>query len=102
MSARLAPEALYDAIDAADWYEQQSPGLGTRFEAAVDALVLTLTAQPRLYPRVARAPRGREIREGPVPGFPFVAGYEVIGADVVVLSIDHARSIRRRWRRRLP
>jgi hypothetical protein len=91
-----------DATDWADWYNQQAPGLGDRFLAAVDALVATLTAHPRLYGRVPRGPAGREVRQALVPGFLIRAVYEVTPNEVLVVSLTHARSARQPWRQRLP
>lgn len=62
----------------------------------------TLAAQPRLYALVRRPPRGREVREAPVPGFPFIVTYEVLAAELVILSITHGKARRRPWRQRLP
>lgn len=102
MKVRLLGAAQVEVIDAGDAYEQQSPGVGDQFLAAVDTLVARLTRHPRLYGRVSRAPRGHEIREARVPGFLFVAVYEVTATEVVILSVTHARSVRQPWRRRLP
>ena len=102
MTARLIAGAWSDAFDAADWYERQAIGLGDRSLLAIDQLVDVLALQPRLFARVSRPVRGREIREAPVSGFPFVATYEILGTDVVILSVTHGRSIRQAWRRRWP
>lgn len=102
MNVSLLGPARFDVIDIADWYDRQSPGLGRQFEMAVDDLVALLAVQPRVYGRVGRPPRGREVREGPVPNFPYVAVYEVRPAAVLVVSVTHAKARRRPWLRRLP
>ena len=102
MNVRLLAAAQIEVIDAADEYDQQSPGVGDRFLAAVDALVASLTAHPRMYGRVSRAPRNHEVRQAQVPGFLYVAVYQVTSTEVVILSVTHARSARQTWRRRLP
>jgi len=43
VNVRILGVALVEAIDAADRYDQQTPGLGTRFLAALDVLVSNLT-----------------------------------------------------------
>jgi plasmid stabilization system protein ParE len=101
VNARLLGAALAEAIDAADWYDQQTPGLGARFLAALDCLVATLATHPRMYARVRGAPAGREVREAMIPGFLFTAVYEVTATEVVILSVTHARRLRRPWRGRL-
>lgn len=102
MTARLSGPAWIDAIDLADWYDQQTPGLGAAVFKAVDDLVAALPVHPRLYGRISGAPRGREVRVGMLPDFPIVFVYEVRSNEVVVVSLTHARSIRSTWRRRLP
>lgn len=101
MNPRSLPEATWDVIDIADWYDQQSPGLGTRFRSRLDALVARLCVQPRMYARIRGAPRGREIRVALMNGFPFLVHYEVTATEVVILSVVHARSRNRPWRHRL-
>jgi hypothetical protein len=76
-------------------------GLGQRFLEALDTFVANVTAQPRIYWRVRRAPAGREIREGLIHGFLFVAVYEVTTTEAVILSITHARRRGKPWRQRL-
>jgi len=99
---RILGVAQVEAIDVADWYDQQTAGLGTRFLGALDVLVAKLTVHPRMYPRVRGAPAGREVREAMIFGFPFVAVYEVTLAESLILSLTHARRVRRPWRQRLP
>ena len=43
----FTPRARAELIDAQDWYENESPGLGRRFRAAVDAVVQRMSAAPR-------------------------------------------------------
>jgi plasmid stabilization system protein ParE len=102
MNFRFAPGAQLDLFDLVDWYDAQHAGSGTRFAAAFQALIVQLLANPRAYGRVARAPRNREVREAPVPGFLVVVTYEVTTTEVIILAVTHARAARRPWRRRLP
>jgi hypothetical protein len=102
VSVRLLGVAQIEAIDIADWYDQQTSGLGDRFFAALDVLVANITVHPRMYPRVKRAPANREVREALIPNFPFVAVYEVSAVETLILSITHARRVCRPWRQRLP
>lgn len=101
MNVRLLGAAQADVLDAAEWYEQQSVGLGDRFFAAVDRTVERIGRFPRVGWRVQRSPRGRENREVVVSGFPFLLAYEVSSSELVVLSVTHGRSVRRPWRGRL-
>ena len=102
MTARLLIPAQVDVIDLADWYDQQTAGVGDQLTEAVDQLVGTLSRLPHLYGRVAGCPRGRDVRESLVPGFPVVALYEVMPTEVLVVSVVHGRGARSHWRKRLP
>jgi plasmid stabilization system protein ParE len=102
VTSRLLPTAQLEALDAADWYDQRAAGLGAQFLTALDDLVRTLEQQPQLYPRAQGAPSSREIREAPIPSFPWIATYELTTGEVVVLSVTHGHSVRRPWRFRRP
>jgi plasmid stabilization system protein ParE len=102
VNVRLLGVAQAEALDAADWYDRQTTGVSDRFLFALDTLVANLTAHPRMYGRVGYAPAGREVRRAQIPGFLFLVVYEIRATEVVILSITHARSVRQRWRGRLP
>ena len=101
MNVQILGVAQAEVLDAADWYDQQTSGTGARFLTALDDLVAELTHHPRRFSRVSRPPLGRDIRRAQFRGFPFTAVYEVT-AEVLILSVTHARSVRQPWRRRLP
>jgi hypothetical protein len=50
--AGFRPAASADLAAAHDWYEQQRPGLGDEFVAAVDMGVASIIAFPVSTPRV--------------------------------------------------
>jgi len=60
---REAAEA--DIAEAARWYEQRSPGLGSEFLRAVDVTIAEITRMPERYP-VARG-QGAPRPAAPVP-----------------------------------
>jgi hypothetical protein len=41
-----------ELIDAQEWYENEAPGLGRRFRAAVDGVIRRMSANPRQFPVV--------------------------------------------------
>ena len=96
---------LLDALEVlrllAEWYDLQSVGLGDRLTDRVEEFVQARLATPRVCARVARSPRGREIRVGLTRRFPVLIHYEVTAMEIVVLSVVHARSRSRPWRSRL-
>jgi hypothetical protein len=44
-------------IDAQDWYENEAPGLGRQFRAAVDVVVERMSSNPRQFPVVYKSIR---------------------------------------------
>jgi len=48
----FTPIAQTELVDAQEWYESESPGLGRRFRAAVDAVVERMGDNPRQFPVV--------------------------------------------------
>jgi plasmid stabilization system protein ParE len=101
MNPRLSPGAADDIAEIVDWLDQQPLRLGTRFRGAVNALVNRLCTQPRLYGRVNRAPRGREVRVARVRRFSYLVHYEVTATEVVILSVTHTHRRSATWRQRL-
>lgn len=101
MNPRFLLEAILDVQFIAAWYNRQQSGLGDRFADAVEQFVADRLLQPRLFARDARAPPGREVREGMLRGFLFRMTYEVTDTEVVILSVVHARRRATLWRHRL-
>jgi plasmid stabilization system protein ParE len=90
---RGAAEA--DIVEAARWYEQRSPGLGSEFLRAVDVTLAEIARMPERYPVV----RGRA-RRALLRRFPY-AIYFVATPDLVsVFACLHARRDPRHWRER--
>ena len=63
-------ETVAEFADAADWYEQQRPGLGAEFSEAVLGTVDFITRHPRIF-----AVERRQTRSAPVAGFPLYRVY---------------------------
>ena len=84
-----------DIAEAARWYEERSPGLGTEFLRAVDVALAEIARMPQRYPLV----RG-ELRRALLRRFPY-AVFFVARADLVsVVACLHARRDPRRWQER--
>jgi toxin ParE1/3/4 len=84
-----------DVLDAALWYEQRSPGLGTEFLAAVEGTLAEIAAMPERYPVV----RG-EARRALLRRFPYGVYFVVTPGLVSVIACMHARRDPRRWQER--
>jgi hypothetical protein len=102
MTFRFAPGGRSELFDLADWYDAQLAGLGARLSTEFDNILRRILVTPRIYGRVARAPSGREVRVAPVRPFLVLMTYEVTPTEVIIIPVNHARSIRQPWRRRLP
>jgi plasmid stabilization system protein ParE len=102
MNFRFAPGARFDLFDLVDWYEAKHTGSGTRFATAFDDTLNSILAQPQMYGRINRAPRGREVGVARVGQYLVLLTYEVTATEVIILSVTHARSNLNPWRRRLP
>lgn len=81
--------------DAADYYDRESPGLGSVFIDEVE----------RAYSRIRSAPLAVEevdpgIRKLVLARFPYNLIYEVEGATALVLAIAHQRKRPYYWRSR--
>ena len=78
------PVAQAEFDGAAAWYEGQKPGLGGDFVAAVQQVLDTIANQPERYP-IADG----DVREAPVPHFPYCVYYRVKTDRVVVIAVFH-------------
>ena len=97
MTPRLVfrPQAESELLDARGWYENQRPGLGRTFAAAVDGALAGILRNPLAYPRVHG-----ETRRALVPGFPYGIYFRIIADELVVLAVMHGRRLPRRWQSR--
>jgi len=101
MPYRFQTLAQFDYFDLLDWYDAIQAGLGDDFADDFEAFLNGIRGMPRTGTRVSRPPRGREVRYGMTRRFVAIVYYEVTATEVVILSVQHYRSNRRPWRRRL-
>ena len=92
---RLRDEASADLAEAAEWYEERRPGLGTEFLRAVRARLAALGRDPLLYP-----PIHGEVRRVRVRRFPYLAYFLVVGEQVIVFAVLHGRRDPHVWQTR--
>ena len=91
---RSAAEA--DIADAALWYEQRAPGLGTEFLRAVDVTLAEVARMPERFPVVYQ-----DCRRALPRRFPFAIYFVVSAGLVNVVACMHARRDPRRWEQRV-
>ncbi len=79
-------KAINELGDSSDYYNNQKSGLGFEFEEEVFSLFDVIKKNPLLFPvKFAR------IHEAVAKRFPFVVNYEIIGKEIVVLSVFHVK-----------
>ena len=85
--------ARAELIDAQDWYENEAPGLGRNFRAAVDAVIQRMSANPWQFPVVYKSIRRALLRH-----FPYALMF-VIEADetLTVIACFHGSRDPARW-----
>jgi plasmid stabilization system protein ParE len=90
---RGAAEA--DIAEAARWYGQRSPGLGSEFLRAVDVTLAEIARMPERYPVVRGRARRALLRRFPYALF-FVASPDLVS----IIACMHARRDSRHWQER--
>lgn len=88
----IKPEAEYDIQDAFEWYESQSPGLGSEFVRAVDVCLSGIGRQPLAYQVIHQQVRRVLIRK-----FPYFILYIFDEETVFVLGCFHAKRDPKQW-----
>jgi toxin ParE1/3/4 len=78
--------------EAYEWYETQSPGLGTEFELAFELQLKRLEQVPLLYPEVISG-----IRRTLLPRFPYGVFFVVRNDLVHVLAVIHNARNPKKW-----
>jgi plasmid stabilization system protein ParE len=89
------PQVDFDIAAAADWYENEQPGLSLKF---LDELGFT-------YDRIAEGPLKYEhlksgIRRALVRRFPYAVYFAVEDEGIIVLAVLHAARHPAEWQRR--
>lgn len=83
---------------AIDWYEQQEPGLGDRFEAAVYRALDSIAEAPYAWTSCAGLPG---VRMFSLSRFSFCTPYVVETGRIIVLAVAHAKREPGYWRERM-
>jgi len=89
---KFEPEAKAEIIEAFNWYEEQSFGLGGEFLRAMKQAEAAIARNPYLYQI-----HYRDLRRAYLRRFPYALHYLVEGNEVSVLSCFHFRRDPKRW-----
>jgi plasmid stabilization system protein ParE len=92
----FTPPARTELIDAQDWYENEAPGLGRHFRAAVEAVIERMKANPGQFPVIHR-----NVRRALLHRFPYALMF-VVEADetLTVIACFHGSRAPEHWQRR--
>lgn len=88
---RLHPLAEDEVLDAWSWYEEQRPGLGDDFLAAVRSALDLVTRWPGSGSPTIEDHGVVIERRVSTPNFPYVLRYRVLDDAVVVMTVHHHR-----------
>ena len=89
--------ARAELIEAQDWYENEAPGLGRAFLAAVVSVVERMSANPQQFPVVYKSIRRTLLRR-----FPYALMF-VIEADetLTVIACFHGSRYPAHWQKQM-
>ncbi|MBW8873693.1 MAG: type II toxin-antitoxin system RelE/ParE family toxin [Acidobacteria bacterium] len=93
---RFNPLAEQELLEAIQYYEEQSSGLGAKFSAEVERSLTFLRRYPEAAPRILGS-----IRRFVLPLFPYYLLYRPLkSGDLRILAVGHQKRHPRYWRRR--
>ena len=82
----VRPLAALEIVEAYDWYELQSEGLGFSFLEELEAFYNSLLRNPANYSYF-----DKPVKEGRIKRFPFTVVYEIFENFIVVYSVFMAK-----------
>jgi len=93
----FTPAARTELIEALDWYENEVPGLGSRFRTQIEATVERMSTNPQQFPVVHKDIRRALLRLFPYSLFLVIEPTETL----TVIACFHASRNPKRWQRRM-
>ena len=100
MKLILLDAAEQEMMDAAERYEQETPGLGTEFLHAIASAVSLLRRQ-RFLGRIFAGIDLLDTREYVMPRFPYSLIYRVGETGLTVVAVSHQHRRRGYWQNRV-
>ncbi|MBI4305299.1 MAG: type II toxin-antitoxin system RelE/ParE family toxin [Chloroflexi bacterium] len=94
----VRPAAAADILEAHEWYEKQSAGLGEQLLVALTDTLARIVEHPEAFPVLYRSTRRALVPHR----FPYGIFYRLVDDAIVVVAIMHASRDPSAWRRRLP
>jgi toxin ParE2 len=97
MSHRLLPAAQTEIAEAEEYYENERPGLGTKFAIVVRNTLREVAAHPTFNSLLLP-----NIRFCRVKKFPYIVIYMIEEQGILVIAVAHQRREPGYWKDRLP
>jgi len=94
--ARFLPDAEFEMIEAAAYYEAQQRDLGRRFLASVQDAIHRIGVNTRLYPVVEM-----DVRRCLTKTFPFGVLFRERSDEIVVMAVMHLHRDPDYWKNRV-
>lgn len=89
------PEAYAELVQARDWYEKRSVGLGGTFFSEIELAVLAIQESPDTWPRYTAGTKRFLVHR-----FPFAIIYRQTNQTVQIIAVMHLRRRPGYWRSR--
>jgi toxin ParE1/3/4 len=90
------PEAARELAADVQYYDERYAGRGQRFAAAVERTLALINEFPLAFPALYQP----DIRSAKVARFPYRVVYVVVGSNIDVLAVAHAKRRPAYWRAR--
>jgi plasmid stabilization system protein ParE len=94
---RFRPAAARELAADVRYYDKRYTGRGQRFASAVERVLMRIAESPLAFPLLIEP----DIRSAKVERFPYRVVYVVLGHDVDILAVAHAKRRPSYWRRRV-
>jgi len=96
MIVKFHPEAWDEFDGAIDFYEAQSPGLGARFEVAIERSAALIGAMPYGWPSV-----GHGVRKYVIKRFPYLILFTIEDEFALIVAVAHQSREPKYWKQRV-
>lgn len=94
-SLTIRSEAEADLADAKTWYEQRRKGLSEDFLLCIEESLAKIRRNPEMFEVLYK-----DVRRAVVRRFPYGVFFRMLGKQVIVLGVFHARRDPRHWKSR--
>lgn len=95
MTTRFLSIANREYVDAVNYYNQEKPGLGYEFAAAIDEAIQLIAEYPGAWPLISA-----RVRRCRISRFPYGILYRVKTGEILIVGIMHLHKDPESWKER--